>query len=203
MPIVPVSSQQPETPPTASVGALAPVRAGVPRRFARGAVQVAEWKVKRCARLRCTYDTSTTPLLEQSPDTVDQTIRCYWKASARAAYVWVRVRLQASADKGANAPALTVSLVEDDDTEIDLGVAFGEADLIVEREDPETYAPIEVFTAIRSTATPASATNSRLLNVEDNQGGRIAVKAVTENGRIWEIDAWEFVPATVNQTFTT
>lgn len=203
MPNVRILSRQPEMPPAGQTAALVPVRAGALRRMAQGVAHACTWRVQAAAHAIYDYDTTTTPIEQQTPDSVSATLYAYWTATGRAKHVWCHFRLQAAEDKGSSTrPTVTVSLEKDDGTAIDPGFVL---DVQLEREDAESEGRWPVFSVIAPMIiadTPVSAGAPRMLNIESQQGEHLAVKMVCTGVRIRSVDVWEFVPGVDAQTFS-
>ncbi len=198
--------EAPQLPTEAAVRFGIPVQSATMRCFVDGANHIVGLRMRRACHVPVDYDTSTTDLIDQTPDGISSAVTiAALTVSDRARYLWVGVRYQADVGSGGSAQQLDISLRRlSDGVDIDKGVRFTSDHLSASSISGgvETWPVRNAHTGWRIDDTAgATQTAPRLLNVDDQQDTLLEVICTADNVRVVSIDVWESVEMTVEQVF--
>lgn len=191
-----IVSTRPVPPPEVEETLVAADLQGVTfSRMVNSLLHLAGYRTLRCGHTTVDYDTSSSPIIEQSPNGVNMATRKHWTISSRARFVWISARVQAAPATG-GCEVVARLLRASDDLEIDPGVKWLNDVLLrvpLQRDGGLTIYPIQrLFTGF-GTDIARSALSSRttMLNVNGYQGTFAAVEVSTTNARILSVDVGE------------
>lgn len=195
MPTSPLSIRSDDALGVAGVMQIAtPITAAEMSKMIEGILYICDRKLMKAVHHKVTWDESSTLLRETEPETVPDDIEVVWQTSARARYVHVAVRYQASGRK-VTPPSISVELVRHaDSVEIDPGCSLTVQDTLVENAGLGYWASPTAHTGWEPAPgpTPVVSAGPRPLTLLDQQDTAVRLIVSAVNARVLDVHVHEF-----------
>lgn len=195
MPTSPLSIRSDDALGVAGVMQIAtPITAAEMSKMIEGVLYLCDRKLMKAVHHRVTWNESSTLLRETEPETVPDDIEVVWQSSARARYVHVAVKYQASGRKE-TPPSIGIELVRHaDSVEIDPGCSLTVQDTLAENAGDSYWTAAIAHTGWEPPPgpTPTAAAGPRPLTLLNQQDTAVRLVITAVNARVLDVHIQEF-----------